>query len=286
MADSDKNILITPNSGSTTADPNIVFTGGDNNPVTMTVVDDGTLSFSGSAGQLFSISDSLSGTIFSVNDISGIPSIEVDDTGEVRIAEFSGNVLIGTSTDNGNKLQVNGGGISVGGTTIIDSSGNWVGSSSGFTSNTPGNVSAFAMSSAPSGWLKCNGAAISRTTYSALFASIGTTFGGGNGSTTFNLPDLRGEFIRGWDDGRGADSGRGFGSYQGDAIRNITGMVKTANERNDHLNNGAFYTNGTASSGTGGGSLGRRVSFNVSRVVPTAADNRPRNRALLYCIKY
>jgi len=157
---------------------------------------------------------------------------------------------------------------------------------SAFASNTPGNVSAFAMSSAPSGWLKCNGAAISRTTYSALFASIGTTFGGGNGSTTFNLPDLRGEFIRGWDDGRGADSGRGFGSYQGDAIRNITGMVKTANERNDHLNNGAFYTNGTASSGTGGGSLGRRVSFNVSRVVPTAADNRPRNRALLYCIKY
>jgi putative lipoic acid-binding regulatory protein len=108
MADTDKNILITPNKGSTTADPNIVFTGGDNNPITLTVLDDGTLSFSGSAGQLFSVSDSLTGTIFSVNDISGIPSIEVDDTGEIRLAEFSGNVLIGTDVDNGSKLQVNG----------------------------------------------------------------------------------------------------------------------------------------------------------------------------------
>jgi len=109
MADADKNILITPNRGSTTADPNIVFTGGDNNPVTMTVLDDGTLSFSGSAGQLFSISDDLSGTIFSVNDVSGIPSIEVDDTGIIRLAEFSGNVLVGTAIDNGtDKLQVAG----------------------------------------------------------------------------------------------------------------------------------------------------------------------------------
>ena len=108
MADSDKNILITPNRGSSTADPKIEFTGGDNNPITITVLDDGTLSFSGSAGQLFSINDSLEGTIFSVNDISGIPSIEVDDTGEVRLAEFSGNVLVGKDTDDGNKLQIDG----------------------------------------------------------------------------------------------------------------------------------------------------------------------------------
>lgn len=67
-----------------------------------------------------------------------------------------------------------------------------------------------------SGFLKANGAAVSRTTYARLFARIGTTFGAGNGSTTFNLPDLRGEFIRGWDDGRGIDSGRVFGSTQTD----------------------------------------------------------------------
>ena len=69
-----------------------------------------------------------------------------------------------------------------------------------------GQVAAYAMSAAPQGWLKCNGAAISRSTYSNLFKAIGTTFGVGDGSTTFNLPDLRGEFIRGFDDGRGVDN--------------------------------------------------------------------------------
>lgn len=113
MADSDKDILITPNTGNA-SDPTIVFssgaTGGDD--ITLSVTDDGTtttLSFDGSAGQLFSVSNSLTGTIFSVNDVSGIPSIEVDDDGEVRLAEFSGNVLIGYATDqNTGKLQVNG----------------------------------------------------------------------------------------------------------------------------------------------------------------------------------
>jgi len=108
MADSDKDILITPSTGLTT-EPSIVFTGFDNNPITLDVLDAGTLSFSGSSGQLFSISDDLTGTIFSVNDISGIPSIEVIDDGTVLFAEFSGNVLIGTATDNAtDKVQVNG----------------------------------------------------------------------------------------------------------------------------------------------------------------------------------
>jgi len=66
----------------------------------------------------------------------------------------------------------------------------------------------------PPGFLPCNGAAISRTTYATLFARIGTTWGIGDGGTTFNVPDLRGEFVRGWDDGRGVDSGRGFASFQ------------------------------------------------------------------------
>jgi hypothetical protein len=76
--------------------------------ITATMLDSDTLSFSGNSGQLFSITDSLSGTIFAVNDISGIPSIEVDDDGTVRFAETFGNVLIGTASDNGNKLQING----------------------------------------------------------------------------------------------------------------------------------------------------------------------------------
>ena len=82
-----------------------------------------------------------------------------------------------------------------------------------------GAVQSFAMSTAPSGWLDCDGSAVSRTTYSNLFSAIGTTFGTGDGSTTFNVPDLRGEFIRGWDDGRGVDSGRTFGTAQADEFR-------------------------------------------------------------------
>lgn len=82
----------------------------------------------------------------------------------------------------------------------------------------PGAVIHFARDSAPTGWLKCNGAAVARTTYAALFAAIGTTWGAGDGVSTFNLPDLRGEFIRGWDDGRGVDSGRAFASFQDQGV--------------------------------------------------------------------
>ena len=103
-------ILITPNAGSTTLDPTIAFQGaGVATDVTLRVPSTGGISFEGTAGQLFSITDSLSGTIFSVNDVSGIPSIEVIDTGLVKLAQYSGNVVLGSGTDDGvNKLQVNG----------------------------------------------------------------------------------------------------------------------------------------------------------------------------------
>ena len=100
MANSDKNILITPNTGSTTLNPTIKFTGANNTPLTLRTLDTGTVSFEGTAGQLFSISDGLSGTIFSVNDISGIPSIEVLDTGLIKLAQYNGQVTIGSSTNN------------------------------------------------------------------------------------------------------------------------------------------------------------------------------------------
>jgi hypothetical protein len=114
MANSDKNIVITPNIGQT-ADPKIVFSGADASTaaqdITLSVypTSNGTLSFEGTAGQIFSITNDLTGTIFSVNDVSGIPSIEVDDDGTIRLAEFGGNVLIGTAVDDGvNILQVDG----------------------------------------------------------------------------------------------------------------------------------------------------------------------------------
>jgi hypothetical protein len=114
VANTDKDILITPNNGSSSADPKIEFKGADASTSAQTITatayptNNGTLSFDGSAGQLFSITNDMTGTIFSVNDVSGIPSIEVDDDGTIRFAEYSGNVLIGTATDDGSKLQVNG----------------------------------------------------------------------------------------------------------------------------------------------------------------------------------
>jgi len=102
MALSDKDILITPNRGQTD-DPKIEFKGADASlgPQTITArvypTSNGTLSFEGSAGQLFSITNDLSGTIFSVNDVSGIPSIEVLDDGTVKLAEFGGTVEVNGS---------------------------------------------------------------------------------------------------------------------------------------------------------------------------------------------
>lgn len=98
--------------------------------------------------------------------------------------------------------------------TIIDGSGITTPEIS--AGNIVGEICFFGMATPPAGFLKCNGATISRTTYAALFAAIGTTWGGGDGSTTFNLPDYRGEFLRCWDDGRGVDNGRAFGGFQGE----------------------------------------------------------------------
>lgn len=156
--------------------------------------------------------------------------------------------------------------------------------------NPAGMIAHFALSSAPAGWLKANGDAVSRSTYSALFAAIGTTFGSGNGSTTFNLPDLRGEFVRGLDDARGVDSGRALGSAQLDQFQ----AAREAYKQSSTVN-----TNATESHATGGGGV---AYGSTSAPLPSSgaiyaevsgygtprygAETRPRNVALLACIKY
>jgi len=144
-----------------------------------------------------------------------------------------------------------------------------------------GQIIHVATSTAPTGYLKCDGTAINRTTYAALFAAIGVTFGVGNGSTTFNVPDLRGEFIRGWDDGRGVDSGRTFGSSQTHQFQNHIHPV--CNTATDNLNSGTFVKSFTyldPSSTTAPFSVGNPSSGNVG------SETRPRNIALLACIKF
>ncbi|MBP2631566.1 MAG: Tail Collar domain protein [Firmicutes bacterium] len=85
--------------------------------------------------------------------------------------------------------------------------------------NIVGNVQYFARQTAPGGWLKADGSAVSRADYANLFDAVGIMFGAGDGSTTFNLPDLRGEFIRGFDNGRGVDTGRILGSSQTEMLK-------------------------------------------------------------------
>jgi microcystin-dependent protein len=162
--------------------------------------------------------------------------------------------------------------------------------------NMVGEVCFFAMSTAPSGFLKANGAAVSRTTYAALFTAIGTTFGAGDGSTTFLLPDLRGEFVRGWADGRAVDTGRAFGSAQLDQMQRITGSLATSNAASAFASGAGALSPAApfqeAFVSGGGGSVPSSVSFNSAnspsaRVSSTTdGETRSRNVALLACIKF
>lgn len=138
----------------------------------------------------------------------------------------------------------------------------------------PGEIRTFAMSTCPPTWLETNGAAVSRTTDAALFTAIGTTWGTGDGSTTFNIPDFRGYFLRDWADSGSVDSGRAFASTQQDAMQTHE-----------------FSYNGPTSIGTGGAGGAAGFDFGISTQTTfgntgrTSSETRPVNISILYCIK-
>lgn len=151
----------------------------------------------------------------------------------------------------------------------------------------------------PSGWMLCDGSEVSRSGFPQLYNAIGVCWGIGDGSTTFNLPDLRGMFLRGVSgdsgndvdaEGRivlndnGGNTGNHVGSYQSDAIRNITG-VGGSNLPSEY--SGAFYNNGNGGYTTGHDYYGVfKSAFDASRVVPVGGDNRPKNVYVNYIIKF
>lgn len=139
----------------------------------------------------------------------------------------------------------------------------------------PGAIQQFAMATVPTGWLKCNGQVVSRTGYAALFAAIGTTWGIGDGSTTFGVPDLRGEFLRGWDDGRGVDAGRAFGSSQVDMLKSHVHGVRTDDGDGFNPSNPAGQVRGTD----------RGLVVTVNSDATGGAETRPRNVAIQWCIR-
>lgn len=130
----------------------------------------------------------------------------------------------------------------------------------------------------PLGYLKTNGAAISRTSYAQLFSVIGATYGAGNGTTTFNLPDTRGEFLRGWDDARGVDAGRARGSWQSDSFRShahlMTDVAGPILGRDGEIDASVHAT------------INDRNYVARNTQATGGAETRPRNLAVQYLIKY
>jgi len=173
-----------------------------------------------------------------------------------------------------------------------------------------------AVATVPTGYLECNGNAVSRTTYAALFAIIGTNYGTGDGSSTFNLPDLRGEFIRGFDNGKGTDSGRSIASSQSaqNASHNhsisLSGTTSTASltgsitKISETFNSGGGTASGvfTKTGGVNAANTPSRVDTSPAAGVDLNASHdhtfsasgtsgsqgseaRPRNIAMMYIIK-
>ena len=162
-----------------------------------------------------------------------------------------------------------------------------------------GAIMCFGASVPPTGWLVCNGSNVSRTTYAALFAVIGTTFGIGDGTTTFGLPNMLGQFARGWDSGGTVDPGRTFGTGQESALQSHVHISDTPSV---FVNGG--YTDpfgdsgvpvlrvGFDTAGTGDQNLGLTndgttySSFDPNPAGQVSAtETRPTNVALAFCIK-
>lgn len=181
-----------------------------------------------------------------------------------------------------------------------------------------GAVMPFAMNSAPSGWLAADGSAVSRTAYAALFAAIGTTYGAGDGNSTFTLPDLRGYFVRGSGTNSDGVAAGTFGAKQGNSVEPHTHSASVGNHQHNiianatgsaapwtsiNINNNDYLAARAESTGTPDWSYTLRgvsttatlglTSSNGAQTITTssqapagATETRPRNIAMLYCIKF
>jgi microcystin-dependent protein len=176
-----------------------------------------------------------------------------------------------------------------------------------------GAIMAFAMNSAPTGWLAANGAAVSRTTYSALWTALGTTsspYGQGNGSTTFNLPDLRGYFVRGSGTNSDGTASGTFGVKISDTFKSHLHSVDppstTTSSNGDHSHTITAGQQNGSSSGCGTSNVFQKAQDTSCGTVTTnttgdhthtvqilpfdsastgGTETAPRHIAMLYCIK-
>ena len=179
----------------------------------------------------------------------------------------------------------------------------WGGLASGIPTGT---ILTFGASTPPSGFLECNGSAISRSTYASLFSILSTTHGAGDGSSTFNIPDLRGQFVRGWDNSAGVDASRAFGSSQTDQNKNHThttdsqSLTGSVSHLSGSLANNPGSASGIITKLSPASAIGARSSgsANASGISIDATHShtisssgggteaRPKNIALMYIIKF
>lgn len=139
-----------------------------------------------------------------------------------------------------------------------------------------GLIYVFAGSTAPTGFLKCNGASLSTSTYANLFGAIGYAYGGSG--SNFNVPDLRGYFVRGWDDGRGVDSSRTLGSSQADAYQQHRHSLQRGTSENGCCRDDGGAPQVDCSNLCGmSGSVMNATGGN---------ETKPRNYAMMFIISY
>lgn len=199
-----------------------------------------------------------------LHDVTG--SVTITSFGTVRagiwkMVKFEGALIL---THNATSLILPGGTsiLTVDGDIAIfisEGSGNWrcVSYTSAGRDVPAGIISPYGGAAAPSGWLLCFGQAVSRTTYAGLFAAISTTYGVGDGSTTFNIPDLRGRVVAGQDDMGGTSANRltGItGSVDGDVLGGTGGEEGHVLLQAELPTSTATIATATLNLGTGGGS--------------------------------
>ena len=217
-------------------------------------------------------------TLYFPSGTSGFWIISNNTTGSYTITVSN---VAGSATAN----------VSQGNSTILISDGTNFYQANDMGTNPPGTMIQFAGTSAPSGYLWCDGTAVSRTTYAKLFAAIGTTWGVGDGSSTFNLPNSQGAFFRGSGDGLNPST-RAVGSYEADDVKPHSHAITDPGHTHDAYGrtdggSGAGRTYPTTSSPTvtiSDAVLSDTTGITINN--STGTESRPKNYAVLWCIKY
>jgi microcystin-dependent protein len=173
---------------------------------------------------------------------------------------------------------------------VVDAKGRVTTVSTSAVSGTEvGSIIAWTTGTAPSGYLHCDGAAINRTTYAALFGVLSTTYGTGDGSTTFNIPDYRGRFLRGFASGQATDPDRSTRTNRGDGTTGDNVGTKQVDEIKSHNHTApATFNFVTQKAGVGPNDYpaGAQLQAQNATALSGGNETRPTNIYVMWCVKF